>query len=63
MSVEVPKGWREVRIGQIAREISNRNHASADIPVLSMTSTGVLSVPMSISQSPFIVRTPANTRL
>ncbi len=37
MSVEVPKGWREVRIGQIAREISNRNHASADIPVLSMT--------------------------
>lgn len=37
MSVEVPKGWREVRIGQIAREVSNRNHMSADIPVLSMT--------------------------
>lgn len=37
MSGNVPKGWREVRIGQIAREISNRNRASADIPVLSMT--------------------------
>ncbi|WP_343613228.1 restriction endonuclease subunit S [Novosphingobium sp.] len=37
MSGNVPKGWREVRIGQIAREISNRNRTSADIPVLSMT--------------------------
>lgn len=37
MSGNVPKGWREVRIGQIAREISNRNRAGADIPVLSMT--------------------------
>ncbi|MGT2441230.1 restriction endonuclease subunit S [Ensifer adhaerens] len=37
MSVEVPKGWREVQIGQIAREVSTRNHASDDIPVLSMT--------------------------
>lgn len=37
MLVNVPKGWREVRIGQIAHEISNRNRASADIPVLSMT--------------------------
>ncbi len=37
MSIEVPKGWREVRIGQIAHEVSTRNHGSADIPVLSMT--------------------------
>jgi len=37
MSGNVPKGWREVRIGQIAREISSRNRSSADIPVLSMT--------------------------
>lgn len=37
MSDNVPKGWREVRIGQIAREVSNRNRGSADIPVLSMT--------------------------
>ncbi|MFZ2869206.1 restriction endonuclease subunit S [Zavarzinia sp.] len=37
MSGNVPKGWRQVRIGQIAREISNRNRVSADIPVLSMT--------------------------
>ncbi len=37
MPGSVPQGWREVRIGQIAREVSNRNRASADIPVLSMT--------------------------
>ncbi|WP_346433282.1 restriction endonuclease subunit S [Oceaniradius stylonematis] len=37
MSVEVPKGWREVRIGQIAREVSTRNHGGTHIPVLSMT--------------------------
>ena len=37
MSGNVPKGWREVRIGQIAREVSSRNRSSADIPVLSMT--------------------------
>jgi len=37
MSVEVPKGWREVRIGQIAHEISNKNHAGDELPVLSMT--------------------------
>ncbi|WP_084462672.1 restriction endonuclease subunit S [Oceanibaculum pacificum] len=37
MSGEVPKGWREVRIGQIAREVSIRNHGSDNIPVLSMT--------------------------
>ena len=37
MSDSVPTGWREVRIGEIAREVSNRNRASADIPVLSMT--------------------------
>ena len=37
MSGNVPNGWREVRIGQIAREVSSRNRSSADIPVLSMT--------------------------
>ncbi|MEQ8252030.1 MAG: restriction endonuclease subunit S [Oceanibaculum nanhaiense] len=37
MSGEVPDGWREVRIGQIAREVSIRNDGSNDIPVLSMT--------------------------
>jgi type I restriction enzyme S subunit len=37
MSIEVPNGWREARIGQIAEEISTRNHTSADLPVLSMT--------------------------
>lgn len=37
MSGNVPNGWREVRIGQIAREVSKRNRGSADIPVLSMT--------------------------
>ena len=37
MSLEVPKGWREVRIGQIAREVSTRNHGGTDVPVLSMT--------------------------
>lgn len=37
MSGNVPNGWREVRIGQIAREVSSRNRSNADIPVLSMT--------------------------
>lgn len=37
MSGSVPKGWREVRIGQIAHEVSSRNRSNADIPVLSMT--------------------------
>jgi|GEM_PF-906489 len=37
MPGEVPNGWREVRIGQIAREVSTRNNASDEIPVLSMT--------------------------
>lgn len=37
MSGEVPKGWREVRIGHIANEASNRNRNGEDLPVLSMT--------------------------
>jgi type I restriction enzyme S subunit len=37
MPVEVPKGWREVRVGHIANEASNRNRIGEDLPVLSMT--------------------------
>ena len=37
MSGELPEGWQEVRIGKIAREVSNRNRSSARLPVLSMT--------------------------
>jgi type I restriction enzyme S subunit len=37
MPGEVPQGWREVRIGNIAREVSKRNRTGDDIPVLSMT--------------------------
>lgn len=37
MPGKVPKGWREVRVGQIASEASNRNRVGEDLPVLSMT--------------------------
>lgn len=37
MSSEVPKGWQEIRIGKIAREISVRNRDATNIPVLSVT--------------------------
>ncbi|WP_245521678.1 restriction endonuclease subunit S [Rhizobium leguminosarum] len=37
MQSSIPLGWQELRIGQIAREISQRNRNSADIPVLSVT--------------------------
>ena len=37
MQSSIPPGWQELRIGQIAREISQRNRDSADIPVLSVT--------------------------
>ncbi|MCP9231047.1 restriction endonuclease subunit S [Mesorhizobium sp. LMG 17147] len=37
MSSELPKGWQSVRIGNFARELSERNHSGGSMPVLSMT--------------------------
>jgi type I restriction enzyme, S subunit len=37
MPGEAPKGWQEIRIGKIAREISVRNRDATNIPVLSVT--------------------------
>lgn len=37
MSPKAPGSWQEVRVGSIAREISDRNRDRKDIPVLSMT--------------------------
>lgn len=37
MSGDLPKGWEAVRIGAFAREVSKRNQAGENIPVLSMT--------------------------
>jgi len=37
MSGEAPKGWRSVRLGMLAREISEKNRLREAIPVLSVT--------------------------
>lgn len=37
MQSSIPPGWQELRIGQIAHEISQRNRDSVNIPVLSVT--------------------------
>ena len=37
MSGDLPKGWEAVRIAAFAREVSKRNQAGENIPVLSMT--------------------------
>lgn len=36
MQVEVKKGWREVRIGKIEREIQNRKNERDEIKVIRM---------------------------